>query len=200
MVTEERKQEIQENRRTFQRLNREIVEGKRRKETMTVTGRDGTPYDLEIHALSELAIARAAHVANLSLPDLMKGGQIRKLVREATAAHEKVVIEYGADSQQAKAANQALQDALAKEAAESAMDEKGLAKLQFVDEIASAALVGDTSERLTADELAEILPGTERAKVFTRALEISGLTAKAQGDAEKFRGEPPGQPTSDASV
>ena len=158
MVTEERKQEIQENRRTFQRLNREIVEGKRRKETMTVTGRDGTQYDLEIHALSELAIARAAHVANLSLQDLMK------------------------------------------KTADAATDEKGLAKLQFLDEIVSSALVGAENERLTADELAEILPGTERARVFKRTLEISGLTAKAREDAEKFRGEPPGGTAGDASV
>jgi hypothetical protein len=157
MVTEERKQEIIENRRTFQRLNREIVEGKRRKETITVTGRDGTQYDLEIHALSELAIARAAHVANLSLQDLLKK-------------------------------------------TDAVTDEKGLAKLQFLDEIVSAALVGDESERLTADELAEILPGSERARLFKRILEISGLTQKAKEDVEKFQPQPSGRPTGDASV
>ena len=148
MVSEERKKEIQENRRTFQRLNREIVEGKRRKETITVAGRDGTQYDLEVHALSELAIARAAQVTGLSLNDLTKP------------------------------------------AVDVATDEKGLAKLHFLDEIVASALVGDESQRLTADELAEILPGMERAKVFRRVLEMSGLGAQTGTQVEKFQREP----------
>jgi hypothetical protein len=148
MVTEERKQEIAENRRTFQRLNREIVEGKRRREGMTVTGRDGTNYELQVHALSELAIARAAQTTGLSLNDLTKP------------------------------------------ATDVAADEKGLAKLHFLDEIVSASLTGDESQRLTADELAEILPGMERARVFRRVLEISGLGGTA-GEVEKFQREPP---------
>jgi hypothetical protein len=147
MVSEERKQEILENRRTFQRLSREIVEGKRKKEAVRVTGRDGTQYELEIHALSELSIARAAQVTGLSLNDL---------TRQSDAA----------------------------------TDEKGLAKLHFLDEIVAAALVGDASQRLTADELAEVLPGIERARVFKRILEISGLGVPAAA-VEKFHAEPP---------
>jgi hypothetical protein len=147
MVSEERKQEILENRRTFQRLSRDIVEGKRRKEVLHVTGRDATQYELEIHALSELAIARAAQKTGLTLGDLLKR-------------------------------------------TEAVTDTTSLAKLQFLDEIVSSALVGDAEQQLTADELAEILPGTERARVFKRILEISGFGA-AKEQVEKFRGEPP---------
>ena len=150
MVNEERKAEILENRRTFQRLNREIVEGKRRKESVDVTGRDGTPYTMEVHALSELAIARAAQKTGLSLADLVKQTKPEDVTT----------------------------------------DTKGLAKLQFLDEIVSSALVGTDQQLLTADELAEVLPGTERAKVFRRVLEISGLGAPA-ADVDKFHGEPP---------
>ena len=150
MVSEERKQEILENRRTFQRLNREIIEGKRRRETVQVVGRDGTQYELEVHALSELAIARAAQRTGLSLADLVKQTKPEDVTK----------------------------------------DEKGLAKLEFLDEIVSSALAGDEKQQLTADELAEILPGIERAKVFRRVLEISGLGAPA-ADVEKFHGEPP---------
>src|SRR5208337_2803411 len=148
MVNEERKQEIIQNRQTFQRLSRDIVEGKRKKEVVTVTGRDNTQYELQVHALSELAIARAAQKTGLSLTDLVKPGK--------------------AD----------------------VTDEKGLAKLQFLDEIVSSALVGDQEQQLSADELAEALPGMERAKVFKRVLEISGLGAPA-AVVEKFHGEPP---------
>jgi hypothetical protein len=148
MVSEERRQEILENRRTFQRLNREIIEGKRRKETIQVASRDGTQYEIEIHALSELAIAKAAQKTGLSLQDLLK---------RATGG---------------------------------VPDDKSLAKLQFVDELASTALVGDEQERLTAEELAEILPGPERAKVFKKVLEISGL-GPASPQLEKFHPEPP---------
>ena len=151
MVSEERKQEILENRRTFQRLNREIVEGKRRLETVQVAGRDGTQYELEVHALSELAIARAAQRTGLSLADLVKQTKPEDVTK----------------------------------------DEKGLAKLEFLDEIVSSALAGDEKQQLTADELAEILPGIERAKVFRRVLEISGLGPAATADVEKFHGEPP---------
>jgi hypothetical protein len=150
MVSEERKAEIQENRRKFQRLNREIVEGKRRKETIPVTGRDGAKYELEIHALSELAIARAAQVSGLSLADLTK----------------KVAVE------------------------DAAKDEKGLAKLHFLDEIVAEALVGDANEHLSAEELAEILPGMERARVFRRILDISGLGGGPAADVDKFPREP----------
>lgn len=158
VVTEERRQEILENRRSFQRLNREIVEGKRRTEELDVTGRDGMQYSLKVHALSEVAVARAAQVTGLSLHDLLKPST------DVTS------------------------------------DEKGLAKLRFLDEIVAAALVGDESELLTADELSEVLPGPERARVFRRVLEISGLTAKAKADVEKFRAEPPQRPAGDASV
>ena len=147
MVNEERKQEIIQNRQTFQRLSRDIVEGKRKKEVVTVTGRDNTQYELQVHALSELAIARAAQKTGLNLTDLVKPGK--------------------AD----------------------VTDEKGLAKLQFLDEIVASALVGDAEQQLSADELAEALPGMERAKVFKRVLEISGLGAPAEA-VEKFHGEP----------
>jgi hypothetical protein len=150
MVSEERKQEILENRRKFQRLNREIVEGKRRKETIPVTGRDGSKYELEVHALSELAIARAAQKTGLSLADLIR----QPTTKDVTA------------------------------------DEKGLAKLHFLDEIVAESLTGAENEQLTADELAEVLPGMERARVFRRVLEISGLGAPTV-DVEKFPREPP---------
>ena len=150
MVSEERKQEILENRRKFQRLNREIVEGKRRKEAIPVTGRDGSKYELEVHALSELAIARAAQKTGLSLADLTRQVKTEDVTK----------------------------------------DEKGLAKLHFLDEIVAESLTGAENEQLTADELAEVLPGMERARVFRRVLEISGLGAPAV-EVEKFPREPP---------
>jgi len=150
MVSEERKQEILENRRKFQRLNREIVEGKRRKESIPVTGRDGTKYELEVHARSELAIARAAQKTGLSLADLTRQVKTEDVTK----------------------------------------DEKGLAKLHFLDEIVAESLTGAENEQLTADELAEVLPGMERARVFRRVLEISGLGAPAV-EVEKFPREPP---------
>ena len=158
MVTEKRKQEILENRRTFQRLNREIVEGELRKEVIVVTSRNGKQREITVHALTELDIGRAAEAVGLSLQDLLKKPD------------------------------------------DTGTDEKGLAKMRFVDEIVSIALVGVESERLTAKELAANLPTSERTRVFARVLEISGTGVKEKADVEKFQPEPPGRTTSDANL
>ena len=161
MVTEEQRQEFLENRRTFERLNRTIVEGEQAREAIVVTSRNGKQREILVHALTELDIARAAHTAGLTLQDLLK--KPGKKQEEVT-------------------------------------DEKGLAKVQYVDEIVSLSIEGDESQRLTARELAINLSADERVRVFNRVMEISGLTAKASEDVEKFQPEPPGRPTGDASV
>jgi hypothetical protein len=72
MVTEERKQEILENRKTFQRLNGQVIEGILKKETMTVTAKDGQSYDVVIQPLGDIDFAEAASSVGLSLRDLVK--------------------------------------------------------------------------------------------------------------------------------
>ena len=173
MVTEERRAEILENRKTFQRLTREIVEGKRRKETIQVLTRDGEPYELVVHALTELVIAETAQKAGLSLQDLLK--RLPQIPCDCKGEKSE------ADPKCPKCNGRRYTYGT---------DEKSLLKLRFINEIISSALVGSEQEQLTAKELDESLPATERTKTFRTILEISGLSAKARADMEKFRGEP----------
>jgi hypothetical protein len=63
-------------------------------------------------------------------------------------------------------------------------DPKTVAKMRFLDEIIAAAQVGGD---LTPEELRIALPASERARLFSRILEISGLGPNTAGNVEKFR-------------
>jgi hypothetical protein len=63
-------------------------------------------------------------------------------------------------------------------------DPKTRAKMRFLDEIIAAAQVG---QDLTPEELRIALPASERARLFGRILEISGLGPNATETLEKFR-------------
>ena len=143
----ERVREIQENRREFAKLSRQIVQGMRGAEKLLVTSRQNEQYEFEIHALTEVSILETAQKCGLELQDLM----------QPTEPVE------GAQ-----------------------VDPKTLAKMRFLDETIAAAQVG---QDLTAEELRVALPASERSRLFSRILEISGLGPNAAA-VEKFRAKP----------
>jgi hypothetical protein len=63
-------------------------------------------------------------------------------------------------------------------------DPKTVAKMRFLDEIIAAAQVGSD---LTPDDLRTALPASERARLFSLILDISGLGPKTAETLEKFR-------------
>jgi hypothetical protein len=63
-------------------------------------------------------------------------------------------------------------------------DPKTLAKMRFLDEIIAAAQVG---QDLSPEDLRTALPASERARLFARILDISGLGPKTTETLEKFR-------------
>jgi hypothetical protein len=171
-MVEERAKEVQETRREFARLSRDIVEGMQKKLEIPVVSRQNERYFMVIHALTEVTILEATEKTGLTLADLTK----RDPLQEDYAA---AVTQFGADSQQATDARQKLQDGMSRNP-----DPKTLAKMRFLDEIVAAAQVGSD---LTPEELRTALPASERARLFSVILEISGLGPKTTETLEKFR-------------
>ena len=76
---EERRREVLENRKTFRRLNKEILQGIRQQETVTVATRSGEECEVTLHPVTEVRLLEIAEKHNLSLDDIKAGKASSKL-------------------------------------------------------------------------------------------------------------------------
>jgi hypothetical protein len=172
MVTEERRQEILENRRMFSRLSMDIIQGIKKTQTLHVHLRGGKAeeeYEIEVRPLTELEIAEAARRVNLTLQDLIEMGRLSRAIRDAKRQGKPPPADMSNDKQ--------------------------IARFKFMQEVISAGLVDPKLEPKTIDEA---FSPVDQASIWAEIMRLSGQGR--EDDIDKFRGEPPQQSTADASV
>jgi hypothetical protein len=70
---EQRREEILENRKTFRRLNKEILQGVQRRKTITVIARNREQYEVVIKPVSEVQLLEVGEKYDLRLEDIRAG-------------------------------------------------------------------------------------------------------------------------------
>lgn len=171
--------EIHENKKIIRRLNRSLLQSFKQTETLTVQARDGQEYDLEIHPVVEVSLVELAEKRGLDIVEMARQLCSGLKPKQCSEPVFWIIRKNGEETFYCNTHKPA--------EAERFKDPKAAAKMRFIDECIAAALNETPDLKLTAEDVAELLPTHERSRIFKKVMDVSNQSRHPVNPLEKFR-------------